>query len=395
MTAESTTMQSDDLEVSVVMPCLNEADTLGACIDAVKFAYEQNSINGEIVVADNGSTDGSREIAEERGARVVPVATPGYGSALMGGIDAAGGKYVIMADSDESYDFKELGKFVDLLRRGNQLVQGCRLPRGGGTILPGAMPFLHRWLGNPLFSFLTRLFFRSPIDDVYCGYRGFEKSLYNKLDQRCTGMEFAVEMVIKATLSGARIAQVPITLHPDGRTSHGPHLRTLQDGWRTLRFLLMFAPHWLFLGPGAALILLGIVGYALALPGVNISGVIFDAHTLLFSTLFIMLGLSAVTFFLFAKAFAVSENFIPQEELPDTFSKASRLEVGAICGLLIAAVGFLLLLRAFLFWRATGFGALDYASTMRIVVPGAMLAAVGTHVVWSSFLLSLLSLRRR
>src|SRR5262245_32245392 len=223
-------------ELSVVIPCLNEADTIGTCVEKAQRALREAAIVGEVVVADNGSTDGSREIAARLGARVVAVAERGYGNALMGGIAAARGRFVLMGDADDSYDFLELPKFVARLREGHDLVQGCRLPAGGGTVRPGAMPFLHRYLGNPLFSMLARWWFAAPIHDVYCGMRGFRKAWYERLGQRCTGMEFATEMIVKSSLFGASIAEVPITLHPDGRRAHAPHLRTFRDGWRTLRF---------------------------------------------------------------------------------------------------------------------------------------------------------------
>ena len=228
--------QTEAIEVSVVIPCLNEEDTLARCIEKARQACREHSIAGEIVVADNGSTDLSRAIAERHGARVVMIKEPGYGSALMGGIAAASGQFVIMGDADDSYDFLELPKIVEKLREGFDLVQGCRLPAGGGSIRPGAMPFLHRWIGNPFFSLLVRKWFRAPINDVYCGLRGFTKAMYERLDQRCTGMEFATEMIIKASLRDEKIAEVPITLHPDGRTSHALHLKTFRDGWRTFRY---------------------------------------------------------------------------------------------------------------------------------------------------------------
>ena len=240
------------LELSVVMPCLNEAETLAGCIEAARQALHEHKIVGEIIVADNGSTDGSQRIAARLGACVVEVGEQGYGSALMAGIAAARGRFVIMGDADGSYDFLEIPKFVDKLRAGFDLIQGCRLPSGGGTVLPHAMPFLHRWWGNPMLSRVARWWFRTPIHDVYCGLRGFTKELYERLGQRCTGMEFAAEMIVKSQLHGARITELPVTLHPDGRTSHAPHLRTFRDGWRTLRFFLMYSPRWLFLVPGAA-----------------------------------------------------------------------------------------------------------------------------------------------
>src|SRR5215471_8158528 len=266
------------IEVSVVMPCLNEADTLRVCIEKAEEALRSSGIAGEIIVADNGSRDDSPIIAASMGARVIHVAEKGYGNALMAGIAGALGKFIIMGDADDSYDFREIPRFVTELRAGAELVQGCRLPAGGGRIMPGSMPFSHRWFGNPMFSKLARLMFSSRIDDVYCGLRGFTKDFYDRIDQRCTGMEFATEMILKACVFGARVAQVPITLWPDGRKSHPPHLRTVRDGWRTLRFYLTYSPKWLFLYPGLLSIVLGCVGYALALPGVTLDKVTFDAH---------------------------------------------------------------------------------------------------------------------
>ena len=257
-----------EIELSVVMPCLNEADTLATCIEKAKRAVTEAGIETEIIIADNGSTDGSREIAERHGARVVPVTDRGYGAALMGGIAAARGRYVIMGDADDSYDFGEIPRFVAKLREGYELVQGCRLPNGGGTVAPGAMPILHRWWGNPMFSAMARLWFRAPIHDIHCGMRGFTRDLFQRLGQRCSGMEFASEMIIKATFKQARIAEVPITLHQDGRTSHPPHLKTFRDGWRHLRFMLLYSPRWLFLIPGSLLILAGLTAYGLAFPNV-------------------------------------------------------------------------------------------------------------------------------
>ncbi|HBZ54020.1 MAG TPA: dolichol-P-glucose synthetase, partial [Syntrophobacteraceae bacterium] len=231
-----------EVELTIVMPCLNEVETLANCIQQARETLQKHRIDGEIIVADNGSTDGSIEIAESLGARLVHVARKGYGNALMGGIAAARGKYIIMGDSDESYDFREIPRFLEKLRQGNDLVMGCRMPSGGGQVHPGAMPFLHRWLGNPAFSLLVRWWFHAPIHDVHCGLRGFTKELYDRLDLRCSGMEFASEMVIKASLHRASIGEVPIALHPDGRRSRPAHLRTFRDGWRHLRFYLMCCP---------------------------------------------------------------------------------------------------------------------------------------------------------
>ena len=384
-----------EIEVSVVIPCLNEADTLETCIAKAQSALCKHDIRGEVIVADNGSTDGSPAIADRMGARVVHVKGPGYGNALMGGIAAARGRFIIMGDADNSYDFLEIPRFVEKLRNGFELVQGCRLPSGGGAVQPGAMPFLHRWLGNPVLSGMTRKMFHAPIHDVYCGMRGFTTAFYNSLDQRCTGMEFAPEMIIKASLFGARIAEVPITLYPDGRKSHAPHLRTFRDGWRTLRFFLMYSPRWLFLVPGLLLILLGLIGYAVAMPGMTLNGVTFDAHTLLFASLAILCGYQSSLFAIFSKTFAVSQGLIPEDRRLNRFFEVINLERGLIIAALTLFFGISLLAAAVNQWRLTGFGHLDYAETMRLVVPGVTLTALGFQTTLSSFFVSILGLRRR
>jgi glycosyltransferase involved in cell wall biosynthesis len=384
-----------EVEVSVVMPCLNEADTLEVCVRKAHRALRENDIAGEVIVADNGSTDGSQDIARAAGARVVPVESRGYGSALMGGIAAARGRYVIMGDADDSYDFLELPKFVDKLRDGHELVQGCRLERGGGRVLPGAMPMLHRRWGNPMFSAMARSWFRAPINDVYCGLRGFTKRHYESLNQRCTGMEFATEMIIKSSLYSARIAEVPITLHQDGRRAHAPHLRTFRDGWRTLRFFLLYSPRWLFLAPGVLGILFGLLAYALALPNVSIAGLTFDAHTLLFGSLAIICGYQSVLFAVFTKVFAVSEGLMPPDPRVERLGRTLTLEWGLIAAFVCMLAGVVLLALAVNKWRVQDFGRLDYSSTMRLVVPGVTLSAVGFQTMLSSFFVSVLAMRRR
>jgi glycosyltransferase involved in cell wall biosynthesis len=384
-----------DVELSVVMPCLNEADTIGTCIEKAERAMRENGIVGEVIIADNGSTDGSQAIANRLGARVIPVKERGYGSALMGGIASARGRYVIMGDADDSYDFLEIPQFVEKLREGYDLVQGCRLPTGGGRVMPGAMPTLHRYWGNPMFSAMARRWFGAPIHDVYCGLRGFRKDFYASLDQRCTGMEFATEMIIKSSLRSARIAEVPITLHPDGRTTHAPHLRTFRDGWRTLRFFLMYSPRWLFLVPGVALISLGAIGYALALPGVTIGRVRLDAHTLLFASLAIICGYQSILFAVFAKIFAIAEGLLPQDRRMTRAFEIVTLERGALAGAAAMVAGIVLLVGAILSWAAVDFGRLDYAETMRWVIPGFTLTALGFQTVLSSFFMSILGMRRR
>ncbi len=383
------------VELSVVIPCLNEADTLATVIRKAQSAFETCGIRGEVVVADNGSEDGSQRIAEQLGARVVPVAERGYGSALMGGIAAARGCYVLMGDADDSYDFLEIPKFVGPLREGFVLVQGCRLPRGGGTVLPGAMPFLHRWFGNPLLSALARGMFAVPVTDAYCGMRAFTKDLYGRLDQRCTGMEFATEMIIKSSLLGARTAEVPITLHPDGRVAHGPHLRTFRDGWRTLRLFLLFSPRWLFLIPGLILMAVGVLGYALALPGVSIAGAQLDAHTLLAASLALLMGFQSVLFAILGKTFAIRDGLMPPDPRLDRFFRIATLERGLLISFVAFVAGLALITSAALQWRAGGFGPLDYSRTLRWVIPGVTLAALGFQTMLSGFFVSILGMKRR
>src|SRR4029453_2848767 len=382
-------------EVSVVMPCLNEADTLATCIEKAQRALRENKIAGEVIVADNGSTDGSQTIATRLGARVVPVGARGYGNALMGGIAAARGRFIIMGDADDSYDFLEIPAFVEQLRAGFDLVQGCRFPSGGGTIAPRAMPFLHRWCGNPLFSRLVRWWFKAPVHDVYCGLRGFTKAFYERLEQRCSGMEFATEMIIKASLYQTRITEIPITLHPDGRKAHPPHLKTFRDGWRTLRFFLMYSPRWLFLMPGLWLMVLGCLGYGIAMPGWTFRGVIFDAHTLLFASLAILCGYQSVIFAVFTKPSAISEGLMPAEPATTRMMRWINLERGLLTSLVTLCGGIVLLLAAINEWWLHHFGPLDYARTMRLVIPGATLTALGFQTMLSSFFISILRMHRR
>ena len=382
-------------ELSVVMPCLNEFDTLSTCISKAQRALSEHEINGEIIVADNGSVDGSAEIAAQMGARVIHVAELGYGNALMAGIAASRGRYIIMGDADDSYDFLQLPRFVEKLREGYDLVQGCRLERGGGHVMPGAMPILHRLWGNPMFTLLARWWFKAPIHDVYCGLRAFTREHYDTLDQRCTGMEFASEMIIKSSLNNARIAEVPVTLHRDGRKSHAPHLKTFRDGWRTLRFFLLFSPRWLFLFPGMLFILLGVLGYAVVLPGFQIAGIRFDAHTLLFASLAVLGGYQAVMFATFTKIFAIGERLLPRDDRMERIFRLVTLERGLVAGALGMLVGMGLLIGAVLQWRAQDYGDLDYAHTMRWVIPGVTLTALGVQTILSSFFLSILGMHRR
>jgi len=382
-------------ELSIVMPCLNEAETLATCIAKARRAMAEASIAGEVVVADNGSTDGSQAIAEREGARVVPVAARGYGSALMGGIAAARGRFVLMGDADDSYDFLEVPRFMAPLRAGAELVQGCRLPSGGGTVAEGAMPFLHRWWGNPMFSAMARRWYGAPTHDIYCGMRAFRRELVDRLDLRCTGMEYATEMIIKATIHGARIAEVPITLHPDGRVSRTPHLRTFRDGWRTLRFFLMYSPRWLFLVPGFLLGLAGILCYVLALPQLSIGRITFDVHTLLFGSLAIICGFQSVLFAVMTKVFAINERMLPMDTRLERAFQILNLERGLLLAALTMLAGLALLGVAIAQWVAVDFGHLEYARTMRWVIPGVTLTTLGFQAILSGFFLSILGMRRR
>jgi glycosyltransferase involved in cell wall biosynthesis len=387
--------KGEDLELSVVMPCLNEARTVERCVAAAVAAMSNAGIRGEVVVADNGSTDGSQAIAAAAGARVVPVRARGYGSALLGGFEAARGRFVLMGDADDSYDFGDIPAFVAPLRAGYELAQGCRLPSGGGRVARGAMPFLHRWWGNPMFSWLARRWFRAPIHDVHCGMRAFRRSLVTELDLRCTGMEFASEMIIKAALRGAAIAEVPTTLRPDGRGGRRPHLRTFRDGWRHLRFYLLYSPRWLFLAPGALLILAGLACYAIGLPGVRLGRATFDVHTLLFGTLFVICGYQTIIFAAYAKIFAVTSGLIPADRRVERAFELVNLERGIAAAGMLFAGGLVLLAAPALAWWRADFGPLDYRSTMRWAIPGVMCTALAVQTLVSSFFFSLLGLARR
>jgi glycosyltransferase involved in cell wall biosynthesis len=386
---------SPAFECSIVMPCLNEAETIEACIRKAKLGLERAGVRGEILVADNGSTDGSVEIAMRCGARVLHVRERGYGSALASGIAAAQGRWVIMGDADDSYDFSEIKSIVEKLRDGAELVMGCRLPQGGGSVLPGAMPWSHRWIGNPMFSFMARFMFHSPVNDVYCGLRGFTKEHVQSLELRCRGMEFATEMIIKSSLRRSKIAEAPIILHPDGRKAHAPHLKTYRDGWRTLRLFLIFSPRWLFLIPGFSLVLLGMLGYAVALPGLEIRGITFDAHTLLFASLGVLMGYQSILFAILAKTFAVNERLLPTTAAYEKFFKIFTLERGLLVGAASFLFGVFLLAGAVAQWWRAGFGHLDYAHTMRWVIPGSTLASLGFQTVLFGFFVSILGLNRQ
>lgn len=380
------------IELSIVMPCLNEAETMGHCIEKAQRAFANLGIRAEIIVADNGSTDGSDAIAVSSGARVVRVEARGYGNALMAGIAAARGQYIIMGDADDSYDFGNIEPFLEKLRQGFELVMGNRFK---GGIKPGAMPPLHKYLGNPVLTTIGRLFFKSECGDFHCGLRGFNREAIMKLDLRTTGMEFASEMVVKATLHNLSITEVPTVLSPDGR-SRPPHLRSWRDGWRHLRFLLLYSPRWLFLYPGALLMLAGLSTGLWLLPGERtVAGIHLDIHTLLFAALAVIIGFQAVNFAVFTKVFAISEGLHPEDTRLSSALRILSLEGGLVVGTLILLVGIAGAVYALSGWGARSFGPLDPTRTMRVVIPSVTAITLGFEIILSSFFLSILGMKRR
>ncbi|MBI2750889.1 MAG: glycosyltransferase family 2 protein [Burkholderiales bacterium] len=376
-------------ELTILMPCLNEAATVGRCVAKARGFLQRAGITGEVLVADNGSDDGSREAAEKAGARVVEVAERGYGAALAGGIAAARGRYVIMGDADDSYDFGRLEGFVGTLREGYPLVMGNRF-RGG--IRRGAMPWLHRYLGNPLLSFVGRLLFGTRVGDFHCGLRGFDRDAVQSLGLRTRGMEFASELVVKAALAGWRIAEVPTMLHPDGRGRQS-HLRRWRDGWRHLRLLLLFSPRWLFLYPGAVLLALGTaMTAALYFAPLRIGGAGLDIHSMLYASAAALLGMQLCLFALFARISAQNAGLLPRRAALGKLLEAITLERGLLAGLGMALVGFLWSAAAFWQWRETGFGALDPRVVMRDTIPACTLMVGGMEIALASFLLSVLQM---
>lgn len=381
------------MELSIIMPCLNEAETLATCIAMAKRGLADAGVEGEIIVADNGSTDGSQRIAEELGARVVPVAEKGYGCALRGGVEAARGRYILMGDADASYDFGEAKRFVEKLRAGNDLVMGCRLPAGGGTIMPGAMPWKNRWLGNPVLSFIGRLFYKTPVRDFHCGLRGITREAYERMKLVTTGMEFASEMVMKASLAAMRIAEVPITLHKDGR-SRPPHLRPWRDGWRHLRFMLLYAPRWLFLVPGLLLAGAGALAAALIYANpVSMGHVQFDAGTLAVACGALIVGVQLVAFACFTKTFAIAEGLLPPDKKFARIFRWFSLEKGLIVGLVVLFGGAGMIVWALLLWQQAGFGAMPYAQNLRRIIAATTLIVLGLQIIGSSFFMSVLGLK--
>jgi len=383
------TSKADSLEITILMPCLNEAETIETCVRKAKAAIDDFGAPGEVLIADNGSTDGSQKMATDAGARVVDIENKGYGSALLGGIAAARSTYILMGDADDSYDFSHMPRYVEKLREGYDLVMGNRFK---GGIAPGAMPFLHRYLGNPVLSWIGRLFFNCPSSDFHCGLRGFSKQAAATWDLQSTGMEFASEMVVKATLHNSRIAEVPTTLSPDGRT-RAPHLRTWRDGWRHLRFMLLYSPRWLFLYPGMLLMIAGLATGAWLLPGdQRIGDANLGIHTMMFSAAAVLIGFQAVLFAFLSKTFAMVSGLRPREEkflkIFDTFT----LELGLVIGAVLVLIGIGGSIAAVMHWRSQSFGPLIPAQTLRTVIPAVTSLIMGCQTVLFSFFFSILGL---
>jgi len=384
---------TDSIELSIVMPCLNEAETLARCIAKARLGLQRSGVSGEIVIADNGSTDGSQAIAGQLGARVVSVKEKGYGNALRGGIVAARGRYILMGDADDSYDFSEADRFVKKFAEGYDLVMGCRLPIGGGTIMPGAMPWKNRWIGNPILSFIGRLFFKCPAHDFHAGLRAFTKAALEKMELQTTGMEFASEMVIKATLKKFRIAEVPITLHRDGR-SRPPHLKPWRDGWRHLRFMLIYSPRWLFLVPGLLLSALGLAAsVALSFADLRLGAVDFNVGTLAVACMQVIIGFQLVAFAFYTKVFAIAEGLLPDDPKLTRVFRVFTLEKGILLGLAILLAGMFLLFHALWVWRQADYGLLSPEENLRRLIPAVTLVVLGVQTVFSSFFMSVLGLK--
>jgi glycosyltransferase involved in cell wall biosynthesis len=381
-------MSNETIEVSVVIPCLNEANSIAFCIDKARKAFHDAGIQGEVVIGDNGSTDGSIEIAEKHGARVAHASLKGYGHALRAGIAAARGQFIIMGDADDSYDFSEVPRFVAKWREGYEVVMGNRFK---GEIKPGAMPWHHQYLGNPVLSGLVKILFHTSIGDSHCGMRGFTKDVYQRMDLRTTGMEFASEFVIKAAKLGAKMTEIPITLWPDKR-GRPPHLRSFRDGWRHLRFMLLYAPNWLFLGPGGLLMALGLFLVAWLLPGPRYFGAtMIDIHTMFFGMIFTLLGAQIISIGLFAKIFSHSERFAATERALERWLKHITFEHGLIAGGVLTLVGLAGDVWVFSQWAGSGFGPL---AQMRPIIFWSLWLFLGVQVVFSSFFLSMLGISR-
>ncbi|MGX5770685.1 glycosyltransferase family 2 protein [Microbacterium trichothecenolyticum] len=384
---------NDDIELTILMPCLNEAETLATCIDKANGYLQRSGVDGEVLIADNGSTDGSQEIAREHGARVADIPVKGYGAALIGGMEAARGRYIIMGDADDSYDFTSLDPFVQRLRAGDDLVMGNRF-RGG--IEPGAMPPLHKYLGNPVLTWIGRVLFKSPIRDFHCGLRGFNRQSMIDLELQTTGMEFASEMVVKSTLADRRVSEVPTTLRKDGR-SRPPHLRSWRDGWRHLRFLLIFSPRWLFLVPGVIALLIGGIGtLALLFGPTTVAGVGFDVASQIYLSALAVVGYQALLFGILTKMYAEREGFrLPRSRSFAWLAERTSLESLSLVGLALFLIGVVVLIVQVFSWGSGGFGELDPRDTLRVAIPGSLLLILGAQTIMAGLFLGILTIPTR
>jgi glycosyltransferase involved in cell wall biosynthesis len=385
---------AERIELTIVMPCLNEAETLARCIQNARLGIQRAGVRGQILIADNGSKDSSVLIAEKLGACVVHVKEKGYGHAVRAGVQAASGQWILMGDADDSYDFSEADRFVKKFQEGSELIMGCRLPSGGGKILPGAMPWKNRWIGNPVLSFIGRSFFKCPAHDFHSGLRGFTKEAFEKMDLQTTGMEFASEMVIKATLKELRIAEVPVTLSKDGR-SRPPHLKPWRDGWRHLRFMLLFSPRWLFLYPGIFLSLLGMIfAGRLSLSSFEIGGIVFSVGTLFVASMTVVIGFQLIAFAFFFKVFAIAEGLLPDDPKLSRLLKIFTLEKGILLALAMLLTGVILLVRSIWVWKQAHYGILPSTEeNLRRLIPAATLVALGIEGIFASFFMSALGLK--
>ena len=380
-----------EFELTIVMPCLNEAETLETCIRKAQSFLKTHNVKGEVLIGDNGSTDGSQEIARRCGARVVDATVRGYGAALLCASLAAKSTFVIMGDADDSYDFTALLPFLEKLRDGYELVMGNRFK---GGIKPGAMPWKNRYLGNPVLSCIGKLLFGSPVADFHCGLRGYSTDAFRRMDLRTTGMEFASEMVIKATLLNFRIAEVPTTLSPDGR-SRPPHLRPWRDGWRHLRFMLLCSPRWLFLYPGVALIVAGLALGAWLIPGPrHVGGVTLDVSTLLYASVTVSVGFQAVAFALFARVFAIREGILPTSLRMRRLTNANYFDIGIVVGAVLMLIGLVGSIDSILYWKARAFGQTDPRELLRLVIPSVLAFTVGCQSVLSGFFMGVLGIAK-
>ena len=378
------------MELTILLPCLNEAETIAVCIRKAKMFLANNKIDGEVLVSDNGSVDGSQLIAEKEGARVVHAPVRGYGGALITGCQEANGQYVIMGDADDSYAFLHLMPFLEKLREGFDLVMGNRF---AGGIEEGAMPWSHRYIGNPILSFIGRVFFHSKIKDFHCGLRGYNRDSMMSLELQTTGMEYASEMVVKAELNGLKIAEVPTTLKKDGR-SRPPHLRSFRDGWRHLKFLLMYAPTWLFLYPGIALLLIGVTGILVMLGGeLNIFNIVFSINTFLYFAVFIILGFNIVSMFFLVKLYAYIHNFLPRRTVD--WSSKLKEDIFIFFGALLTIIGTMLSISAVSIWSDSGFGPLVPEIMMRKTIPAVAMIAVGTQSMFIGFIMGIIKVKSR